>query len=94
MSPLSVQLHVHDLLIALDSLSNDLNLPMILCCSVTTSAVNLMWAMFGLIDTNDYDSYNELETFLGLLLLALWLVSSIIVLTNMLVRHTSPLVFF
>jgi hypothetical protein len=48
-----------------------------------------MWAMFGLIDTNDYDSYNQPETALGLLVLALWLTSSIIILTNMLVRQIS-----
>ncbi|XP_062514368.1 short transient receptor potential channel 7-like [Corticium candelabrum] len=52
---------------------------------VIKSAVNLVWATFGLIETDDYKSYNKIETTIGQFLLAMWLVSAIIILTNMLV---------
>ena len=54
--------------------------------SVIKSAVNLVWATFGLIETDDYKSYNKIETTIGQFLLAMWLVSAIIILTNMLVH--------
>ena len=49
----------------------------------------LFWSLFGMIDLSSFEAERDLETAVGTILLALWLVLAVIVLLNMLIALIS-----
>ena len=49
----------------------------------------LFWSLFGMIELSSFEAERDLETGVGTVLLALWLVLAVIVLLNMLIALIS-----
>ena len=57
---------------------------------VYSSLKTLFWALFGIIELDDFDAIDQdWETVIGLILVALWLVLSVIALLNLLIALIS-----
>eukprot|EP00118_Oscarella_pearsei_P023981 m.294767 g.294767 ORF g.294767 m.294767 type:complete len:999 (+) comp40755_c0_seq55:585-3581(+) len=57
---------------------------------VFSSLTTLFWALFGLVDLDDFSAENQsYETTVGMILLALWLLIAVIILLNMLIALIS-----